>query len=422
MRKIFISIFLTGCISGLYAQSSDNETAISMQVRPRAEYRNGVLSPRSEGDLASGFITNRARLSLDYKRSDLSMKMAAQHVGVWGEDPQIDRNGNFILNEAWAKIYLHKFFYAQLGRQALSYDDERILGALDWNVAGRYHDALKLGYENDANKLHLILAYNQNSERTIGGTYYALGGQPYKTMQTLWYNYAEPNFSLSALFINLGQEAGEAGKTDPKYLQTFGINMDYSYEAFKLYGSVYLQSGKTIADNSVSAWMAALKASYLIGGKINLIAGTDFLSGNKTGDDKHKAFNPLYGTHHKFYGAMDYFYATNFIRGLNPGLWDKYLGVNFTASKTMALSATYHHFGITSDIESAGAKVKKGLGSEFDLQFDWTIKKDVKMMAGYSMMFGSESMDIVKGGDHKSWQDWGWVSINVNPRIFFAKW
>ena len=63
-----------------------------------------------------------------------------------GAGPQIDTNGRFIMNEAWAKLNFGAGFFAQLGRQTLSYDDERILGGLDWNVAGRYHDALKLGY------------------------------------------------------------------------------------------------------------------------------------------------------------------------------------------------------------------------------------------------------------------------------------
>ena len=47
----------------------------------------------------------------------------------------------------------------------LVYDDERILGGLDWNVAGRYHDALKLGYANKNNEIHAILAFNQNDEK-----------------------------------------------------------------------------------------------------------------------------------------------------------------------------------------------------------------------------------------------------------------
>lgn len=425
MKKFFTSIALFCSATLIFAQDPENETAISVQVRPRAEYRNGALFPRNEGEEAAGFITNRARLSLDYKRNDLSVKVAAQHVGVWGQDPQIDKNGRFILNEAWAKLYLHSSFYAQVGRQSLVYDDERLLGGLDWNVAGRYHDALKLGYEKNRNKLHLILAFNQNEEKTIGGTYYAPGAQPYKSMQTLWYQYAQSNFSLSALMMNLGQEGGDAvtQDADTRYLQTYGLNLNYLHQALKLYASVYHQSGKTPADVSVSAWLASLKASYvLINSNMNLTLGTDYLTGNSQDDTKQKAFNPLYGTHHKFYGAMDYFYASSFINGLNPGLWDKYAGVSFATSKKTSMAVMYHHFSITSDINHGNEQVKKGLGSELDFQFNWNIKKDVQLSGGYSVMLGSESMDVVKGGNHDSWQDWGWISLNINPRVLFVKW
>lgn len=156
MRKI-IYLLSIGCllITGtLNAQNEnkENEFTISTQIRPRGEYRNGAISPRLEGENSAGFITNRARISMEYKRSDLIMKFSAQHVGVWGQDPQIDKNGRFALNEAWARLNFGQGFFGQAGRQALSYDDERILGGLDWNVAGRYHDALKLGYENQNHK------------------------------------------------------------------------------------------------------------------------------------------------------------------------------------------------------------------------------------------------------------------------------
>ena len=424
IRKLFAYMFLFCNSAGLIAQTTENETTISVQVRPRAEYRNGALFPRSEGEEAAAFINNRARLSLGYKRNDLSMKVSAQHVGVWGQDPQIDKNGRFILNEAWARLNLNDYFFAQLGRQSLIYDDERILGGLDWNVAGRFHDALKLGYEKDRNKLHLILAFNQNDEKIIGGTYYASGAQPYKSMQTLWYGYNIFDFGISALVMNLGQEGGDEAtqKSDIRYLQTFGLNVDYSPSSWKFQGSVYLQTGKTAADVSVSAWMAALKAAYDINNQFNVALGSDYLSGSDTDDTKHKAFNPLYGTHHKFYGAMDYFYASGFMKGLNPGLWDNYASVNFKASKVVNLGLTYHYFSITSDVKYNNEKVKKGLGSEIDFQLDWNIMKDVKLSGGYSTMFGSESMDIVKGGYHKSWQDWGWISLNINPRVLFVKW
>ena len=111
-----------------YTQNTEkeNEFTMSMQIRPRAEYRNGALTPRDEGVAPTSFINNRARLSMDYKRSDLELKMSAQHVGVWGQDPQIEKNGRFMLNEAWAKLNFGEGFFAQLGRQSLIYDDERI--------------------------------------------------------------------------------------------------------------------------------------------------------------------------------------------------------------------------------------------------------------------------------------------------------
>lgn len=103
------AIILTGlvlCSSVVCAQEEKNEFSIDAQLRARGEYRNGVLSPRADGQLPVFFINNRARFSLGYKRDRLQMKLSAQHVGVWGQDPQIDKNGRFILHEAWAKLDL----------------------------------------------------------------------------------------------------------------------------------------------------------------------------------------------------------------------------------------------------------------------------------------------------------------------------
>ena len=64
----------------------------------------------------------------------------------------------------------------------------------------------------------------------------------------------------------------------------------------------------------------------------------------------------------------------------------------------------------------------KELGHELDFQLSTKLMKDVTLMAGYSFMSGTETMDCVKGGDHNSWQDWAWVSLNISPRIFSSKW
>lgn len=419
-----LGLLLLPCMSWAQKSEKENEFTMSMQIRPRAEYRNGALYPRIEGDKAASFINNRARLSMEYKRSDLSMKISAQHVGVWGQDPQIDTNGRFIMNEAWAKLDFGAGFFAQLGRQTLSYDDERILGGLDWNVAGRYHDALKLGYEHNAHKLHFILAFNQNREKAKGGTYYYDGAQPYKNMQTLWYHYTAAGlpFNASLLFMNLGLETGDAATetSDTRYLQTFGTYITYKPQSWDLQGAFYYQTGKNKSAQSVAAFMASVKAAYALNKQWSISLGYDYLSGNDGDGGKFRAFDPLYGTHHKFYGAMDYFYASAW-QGLAPGLQDAQLGINFKVSKKVSMQLNYHYFATAVEVDDVD-DLNKSLGSEVDYQLDWNVMKDVKLSAGYSFMLGTKSMDLVKGGDNERWQDWGWVSVNINPRILFVKW
>ena len=406
--------------SSAYAQeeAKENQVTVSAQIRSRAEYRNGALNPRSEGTEAAGFVNERARLSIDYKRKGLEMKFSAQHVGVWGQDALVEKSGRFILNEAWAKVDLSDTWFLQLGRQALSYDDERLLGGLDWNVAGRYHDALKIGYEKGGHKLHGIFAFNQNDESVNGGTYYDNSTTKlYKTMQTLWYHYQSQSapFGISLLFMNIGLEAGDSDDADTKFLQTYGTHITYNPGSWNLSGSFYYQSGKTTASRTVSAYMGSIKATYNINPTWSISVGEDYLSGSKSSDGKYKAFNALYGTHHKFYGAMDYFYASDFQTGYAPGLSDTQVGISAKTSKAGKLSLNYHYFATGVKLEG----LDRSLGSQIDLQFDLKIKKDISLTIGYSTMFGTSTMDTVKGGDHDSWQDWAFVSLNINPSMLF---
>lgn len=424
VKHIIMGLILVPLFLSAQDNEQDKEFSISAQIRARGEYRNGALFPRNEGENSVSFINNRSRLSLGYiqrysTNTSLELKLSGQHVGVWGQGAQIKKDGDFILNEAWAKLNFNNGFFAQLGRQTLSYDDERILGGLDWNVAGRYHDLLKLGYGNDLNTVHLAFAFNSNDEKIKGGNYYAPGAQPYKNMQMLWYHHGNKQkpFGVSLLAMNLGWEMGQEGDPSNAFMQTLGTYMTYRKDIWDLNGSVYYQTGKSKTDRSVSAYMASVFAKANVNSQWALGLGSDYLSGGKPGDSKQKAFDPLYGTHHKFYGTMDYFYASSFINSLNPGLWDNQLGVYYKTSPKIDMSLNYHYFLTAKKVED----YSKGLGSEFDFQINWSLMPDVKLMAGYSVMLGTKSMDVVKGGNHKRWQDWGWISINITPNLFTTK-
>ncbi|MBO4841437.1 MAG: alginate export family protein [Bacteroidaceae bacterium] len=413
MKKQLTIIAMTLFAITAVAQE-ENQFTVDAQLRTRGEYNNGAVTPRSEGEQPATYINNRARVSLGYQRKDnLEMKLSVQHTGIWGQSGINANSGEVAINEAWAKLRFGQGFFAQIGRQQLAYDDERILGGLDWHVAGNWHDALRLGYENQQNRLHMIVAFNQATANNHGNYYN--GPMPYKSMQTLWYHYqaADMPLGISLLAMNLGREAGQAGNGKTRYMQTFGTDLSYKPSDFDVHGAFYYQTGKNPAGTKVSAWMASAKVGYQINPVWSVNAGYDYRSGNDGEGTKDKAFDQLFGSHHMFYGAMDYF-----TRNVPLGLHDIQAGVGARVVRNTNVQLGYHYFASAEKASNA----KRGLGHEVDLQVSTRLMKDVTLMAGYSTMFGTETMDAVMGGNHKSWQDWAWVSFNINPRIFTAKW
>ena len=87
------------------------------------------------------------------------------------------------LYEGWVKMKSKNGFFTKIGRVALSYDDERIIGPNDFATASLSHDVGMVGYEGHGHQIHGIFAFNQNSENVYEGTYYDNGSQYYKTMK-----------------------------------------------------------------------------------------------------------------------------------------------------------------------------------------------------------------------------------------------
>jgi hypothetical protein len=300
----------------------------------------------------------------------------------------------------------------------LSYDDDRILGTLDWHQAGRWHDALRMGFDKKEHRLHLILAYNQTPKSPRQGSFYEFGGQPYKLMQTFHYLYnGTENLTASFLLMNLGFQGGDEVKPSINQMQTVGTHLTYNLNALGLTGSLYYQMGKTATELDLSAYMIALKGQYKFTPTFSAALGIDYLSGDDHTNKKFTAFNPLYGTHHKFYGAMDYFYASPFG---NYGLVDIYGSLIFKPDNKLTIDLTYHNFSTQQPVKVNGDE-KNGLGSEIDLTVTYPIRPYITLQGGYSMMFGTDAFFTIKGGTKDRMQNWMFVTLNVNPTIFKAK-
>ena len=423
MKKTLILSILVSILLpiNLSAQQEENggEFSIDINLRPRFEYRNGYNYSRLEGDNASAFISNRARIGLNFDNGFFSARVAAQDISLWGQKRQNDNDGSrFTMNEAWGQLSYNNFF-TRIGRQSLNYDDGRILSVSNWTPTGIWHDALKLGYEDNLNTLHLILAYNQSRELTNAGTFYEATGQPYQNMQTLWYQFHNNSgFTASALFINLGFETGNANAqpqiSDKVYMQTMGTNIGFSNSRYNIMGTLYYQTGTNANNQGVDAYMLALRGGYNVSPIFSLYGGTEFHPGQDPESDKKTYMDLLYRSNHTFMGAMDYF------RGSDPyGVFHKYLGIKWNTGKKLALDLSYHHFNSHKDINVDGS-IMKNLGSEIDFKFNYPIRRYIMLEGGYSFMLATEAMPIAKGrsGNPNSWQDWAYVSLTINPTIF----
>jgi len=404
----------------------ENQFTMGAQVLSRGELRQGGLPVNEKDDDLAAFFMERSRLTFDYSRPHLEIKIVPQHSGVWGQAGK----GAFNLYESWIQLQARNGLFAKVGRQELSYDNERIIGANDWAMAAASHDVIKLGYEGHGHKAHFILGFNQNAENTHGGTYYENGAQPYKSLQTLWYHYDVPrtNFGASVIFMNIGAQNTQTRKTN--FQQLVGAYLLYTPSRWLFEGSYYYQFGTNEIDMTISAWMASLKAQYSFHKQFRATAGYDYLSGDEfyyvrnqgqiglIHHEKIKGFNTLYGSHHQFYGAMDFFYMSAYTDGFTPGLQNLYFGLDYTPIKNLKINAYYHYLSTATALRFHD----RNLGHELELSASYRFMPDVSLSAGYSYMIGSETMEALKRANDEGRLSWAWLSLNVSPRLFTKKW
>ena len=397
----------------------DNLFTLDAQLRTRAEYNNGAGTLRYNGEEPAFYVNNRTRLTADYQRKNLELRAAAQHTGIWGDNDINKTAGNLSLNEAWAKIRTTQGLFFQVGRMPLAYDDERLLGAADWNVAGNWHDALRVGFENTTHQLHLFATYLQHADNIRGG-YYA-DVMPYKQMQGLWYHLQilpENPLGISAIAINTGYENGTQQHGKSLYMQTMGAYINWQPLNFQITAEGYYQRGKTDISGTlynVSAFMAAARIAYTVPRIIRLQAGYDYLSGNDGLNVNEHAFNPLFGSYHKFFGAMDFFTGR-----AGYGLQDINADITAYLPRNINIDIQYHNIRMAETLHFVDLHPK--LGQEIDLSVTAPVIPNVTLQAGYSTIFATPTLDVLKNGDHTRWHDFAYITLNINPRLFITNW
>ena len=391
----------------LFAQQ-DTTLQLDMQLRVRSEWRDGYKLASANNILTRDNLVTvqRARLGLKGRWRSFDYKLAAQDIRTFG-GPTGQSQGTLGITEAWWSSELAYGLVLKVGRQEIKFDNERVVGAVDWSNPGRFLDGVRLDRQKDR---------PDQGNSTAALTWDELTN----TLRVMLYHRAMVGQGNKLTLLLFGQDS----EIEPNLL-TFGFTTrfkvgDHGYVATE----AYAQPHKFQHSGSGMGWGNGriLKfANMLIAdvgrkgeGGHEWQMGLDLLSYKEYRDGF--GFHPFLGTNHRHYGWMDQFYVGT----QTPGLTDVRLRhtapLNVRPFPTAkGWGAAFHHF------RTAG--FGDLLGNELDLWI--TGKKDGALTwhVGWSLMdVTPRHVERQNALPQEEWsaaaarlQQWGWVSLNFTP-------
>lgn len=425
MKRILYSAILLLAIQA----TAQAQFKIAGQIRPRTELYNGNNNGKAVGSNTPGLATQqRTRLNFIYTGSGdtegVKIVFSPQLINFWGQMPQAyDLLGdsapgapeaNFSVFEAYGQYKFSDLFSLKFGRQAISYGDQRWFGALGWAASGRAHDAFVGKFSlSDAVKLDVGLGLNQTRHTNDPVTAQQNIRAGYKSMQYAWLDTKlADGVTLPFMITNVtNQDLDDTGQFDGSHtnMTTTGIMPKIKVaDGVTVDGSAYYQfSGDT---HAATLW--ALSATFKAG-STPITIGIDRASGTATDDDKSKTWLQPFGTNHKFYGFMDFFYVGE----TRPqGLSNFFVKTAVKTGEKSKLLIHLHNFSATQDYASAeNGEMTKAYGSEIDLIYNLNVSKALNVKLGYSQFLASEDFGVVPNDDLNNWV---WLQLDLKSTFF----
>lgn len=372
-------------------QNADTINAYHLhKLRFRAGYTDSWFSVLTEGrsSLASG---------------DERIASAAP-VRREGDGPEAD---SIDLHQAFVTLGNHKEFPLSLkvGRQELSYGEERLLGAFAWNNIGRVFDAAKLRWQNswfgaDFFASRLVIPedgrFNVSNDYEWFSGFYATSPKIPKHSLDV-YGFARNATPQAARAVDSPQAPlpsardvytlGARLKSAPGRLGSWDYFVDL---AGQLGNYADPRAGAPAGRLDHEAWMAVFNGGYTFSdlwGAPRL--GLEYAFGSGDGDPQdgsHGTFDNLYPTNHKFYGYGDFVSLQN-IHNLRP-----MLTLKPTARLSVALEGHLFWLADTADsfynvggVPRGGAGPTPGTGYGVNPDYGGFVGAELDVIAGYAV-------------------------------------
>ena len=312
------------------------------------------------------------------------------------------------LHQAYATVGNLKEFPLMLkvGRQEMSYGDERLIGAFAWNNIGRTFDAAKVRFQNDWLTADGFVSRPVVPEDLLwnGVNEYDFLSGLYATMKVV------PKNSLDVYFLSRNASSSAlTAEPRPQFPQptardiyTIGFRLksapgefgpwDYGLEAFGQFGNFLdNRAGAPKQRLEQQAYAVVAQGGYTFKetwSKPRL--GLTYAHGS--GDDdptdnKHQTPDNLFPTNHKFYGYADFFSLEN--------MHDVQLSLTGTPTPRLRVSLEGHLFWLAETTDSfynvgglaRGGALPTPLGNGYGVNpgYDGFVGGEIDLVAGYAI-------------------------------------
>jgi hypothetical protein len=402
-------------------------------------------TPESEND----FLLLRTRVHAGYSPTDwLTVFGEGQNSSSTGDkrNPNPQSDGPFDLHQGYVQLggIENMPLSLKVGRQELSYGDERLIGAFDWDNVGRSFDAAKLRYEHkdfwiDAFTGRVVIPNDNEFDQPnwhdwFSGVYGSTRSLVPKTELQLYFLADNANGESPMVVTTYGRgnsphdiyTVGSRLQTLPGQLSGWDFNGEFAGQ----FGDFQYAPGTPGVVNGERLNHLAY-ATHVEGGytlvktdfKPRFALGFDYASGDGDPTDKeHNTFVNLYPTNHKFYGAMDFLSWQNLI--------DPYLKASIAPAKGLSIALTYNAFWLASTSDflyqvnqvprttgGYGIHPQNGsfVGQEIDLIATYQPTRFLQAQAGFGHFFTGDYVNQTfqnLGGSHDA--NWVYVQAQVN--------
>lgn len=426
----------------------DGKVWVTGQERLRLEYRENNVTFNNKLDKDTDlWLLQRSRFGLGVKPCDW--------VRVYGElqdareidsqrfpaPPLNDANleeDTIDWRQGWVEIANYKEFPVgfKIGRQELSYGDERLIGSFDWNNAGRVFDAVKFRWQGSNFWVEVFAGDVVLNNVASGNRDNSFDDRSY--WQDDFYGvYAQTtalSFQVTEGYVLLRDKDDNSFDGPAREIWTIGarVKSKAKFMPWDYYAEIAGQVGEVdgpgqgpaqnvarrFGDNSLKSGIDHTALAAVVGGgftftncciKPRIGLEYNYASGDGNPNDREShTFDNLYPTNHKFFGYMDLFAWKNIH---NPRAT-----LNLTPHKNVGVQLDYHLFWLADSEDfwyranqaPVGVPARRDatgnsgdfVGSEIDLTVNWNVCKYAKVQGGYSHFFHGDFVTETEAGNN----------------------